>query len=142
MSYPRTFVDTMPTEPARLATDLASRKARHAEHWLNRALSVLLAVAIGAGLGWWLYEWAGQCVEVWSCGLALVRPAATSTVQSLNQERLHAAVDAAYKNGRDEGYYAGYRDGGRYGAAVYLAAGAVLGGVLTIGALHLGLWRL
>jgi hypothetical protein len=81
------------------------------------------------------------------CTLALVAPSrrpagqagAEPSAASLNLERLHAAVDAAYKSGQDEGYSRGFRAGGRYGRVIYIAVGIVLG-VCAVGAsLALGL---
>lgn len=137
MSTYRQFVDTMPTEPARLAAAVYSAPVSRGDRIANRALSVLLAVAIGAGLAWWLWEWAGQCLELLTCGLALVRPH-EPTVHSANQERLSAAVVAAHRAGRDAGYCEGFRDGVRWGRLAHGALGMVLGAGLVAAMLQLG----
>lgn len=138
MSYPRNFVDTMPTEPARLAARDYSSTVETTDRFVNRTLSVLLAAAIGAGLAWWVWEWAAACTQALTCGVALVRPALV-TAQSVNEERLHAAVDAAYKNGREQGYCNGFKAGARYGRVLHTGAGVLLGAALVAAALQLGL---
>jgi hypothetical protein len=140
MSYRRDFVDTMPTEPARLASTLYSSTVRRTDRWVNRLLNLLVAVAIGAGLAWWLWEWAVACTTALTCGLAQVRPQpTTSHAAATNEERLHAAISAAHKAGHDAGYCAGFKAGARYGRVLQVGAGVVLGAALVAGMLQLGL---
>jgi hypothetical protein len=137
MSTYRNFDDTMPTEPARLATHAYSSPVRRGDRIANITLSVLLGAAIGAGLAWWLWEWTAQCLELFTCGLALVRPH-TPSVASANQERLALAVVDAHKVGHDTGYVEGFRDGVRWSRLAHGALGMVLGAGLVAAALQLG----
>lgn len=105
--------------------------------WLNLLLNLLVAVGVVCGLAWWLWEWAGQCLEVLTCGLALVRPH-TPSAASANQERLSALVTAAHKAGHDAGYCDGFRDGVRWGRLAHGAAGMLLGAGLVAAMLNLG----
>jgi hypothetical protein len=137
MRIPRDFYDTIPVEPARLAARAYSAPIVRVDRWINRLVNVLLAVGIATGLAWWLWEWAAQCTELLTCGLALVRPV-KNTAQSVNEQRLHAAVDAAFKNGHTHGYEAGFRAGARFGRVLHIGAGVVIGAALVALALHLG----
>ncbi len=139
MRIPRDFHDTIPVEPTRMAARLYSAPVVRVDRWINRALNLIVAVGIATALAWWLWEWAGQCAELLTCGLALVRPVG-NTARSVNEERLHAAVAAAYKAGQDEGFHRGFTSGARYGRVLQVGAGVVLGAALVAVALQLGLY--
>jgi hypothetical protein len=124
MSNHRDFVITIPT-------------VRRTARWLNALLNLLVAVGVAAGLAWWLWEWAGQCMELLTCGLALVRPH-TPSAAAANQDRLAALVTAAQKAGHDAGYCEGFRDGVRWGRLAHGALGMLLGAGLVAAMLNLG----
>lgn len=138
MSRTRPFGDTTSVDMTKLLARSYGNQVKRTDALVNRTLSVLLAVAIGAGLAWWLWEWASACTSALTCGLAMVRPA-QATAQTVNEERLHAAVDAAFKNGKAEGYQAGFTAGARYGRVLHIGAGVLLGALLVAGLLNLGL---
>jgi hypothetical protein len=148
MSRTRSFVDTTPVNMAELLARQHGGQVRRTD----RIVNVLLAVAIGAGLAWWLWEWAVACTTALTCGLALVRPhPTTGGVAATNEERLHTAISAAhkaghdagycagFKAGHDAGYCAGFKAGARYGRVLHVGAGMLLGAALVAGMLKLGL---
>jgi len=140
----RAFEDTRPVAYSELAREAISANVRRLEPIAN----AIFAVLVGAGLGWLAWEWLTcEPAGTLACSLALVAPsrrpagsaqAAEPCAASINVERLSAAVDAAYKHGQLEGYAKGFREGGRYGRAMYLAAGMVLGVCAVAAALALG----
>ncbi len=135
----RDFVDTMPVQLCETASRHWGGTVEHTDRILNRSLSLLLAVAIGAGLAWWLWEWAGQCAELLTCGMALVRPRPSGSAAATNEERLHIAVSDAHRAGKEAGYCAGFKAGARYGRVLHIGAGMVLGAALVAVMLKLGL---
>lgn len=130
---PRNPVDTWLVQRCAAAANHQGERVRR----FDRIADCLVALAIGAALGWWLWEWAGQCVEALTCGAALARPHLQSA-QSINQERLHSAIDDAYKSGDADGYLRGYRSGMRASRVLHVGAGTVIGAVLVMAALQLG----
>jgi hypothetical protein len=134
----RELVDSMLVQLCETASRHWGSSVERTDRIVNRTLSVLLAVAIGFGLAWWLWEWAGQCAELLTCGMALVRPHPSGSAAATNEERLHIAVSAAHKAGEDAGYCAGFKAGARYGRVLHIGAGMVLGAALVAVMLKLG----
>lgn len=139
MSYRRDFPDTAAVDMAKLLAQTYSAQVSRTDRWVNRLLNLLVAVAIGAALAWWLWEWASTCAEALTCGVALVRPHRTPSGATLtNEERLHSAVTSADKAGYDRGYCKGFTAGARYGRVLHFGAGLVAGAALVAGALQAG----